>query len=61
MQNKLKKRREELNLTQKQVAESCGIKEQSYQQYEYGKKSPNVVRAIQIAQVLKSTVEELFK
>lgn len=32
----LKERREELGLTQKQVAEWCGIKEQAYQQYQYG-------------------------
>lgn len=38
--NKLKARREELNLTQKQVAERIGIAQQIYQRYESGKVVP---------------------
>lgn len=58
--NNLKKRREELSLTQKQVAELVGIHWQLYQKYEYGEKLPNVARAIQIARALDTKVEELF-
>ena len=35
--NRLKARREELNLTQKQVADRIGIALQAYQRYESGK------------------------
>ena len=58
--NRLKARRKELLLTQKQVAEMLGIKWQVYQQYEYGKKLPNVLLAIKIANALKTTVEGLW-
>jgi putative transcriptional regulator len=58
--NRLKARRKELGLTQKQVAEMLGIKWQVYQQYEYGKKLPNVLLAIKIANTLKTTVEGLY-
>lgn len=40
--NKLKARREELNLTQKQVADKCGIKESQYQGYERGRHEPMI-------------------
>lgn len=56
----LKERREELGLTQKQVAERCGIKEQAYQQYEYGKYLPNVLLAIKIADALEIDLKELW-
>lgn len=61
MYNKLKKRREELNLTQKQVAQRAKLVESTYQRYEYGAVVPSVIIAMQIAQALESTVEELFK
>ena len=59
--NKLKARREELNLTQKQVSERIGIKEQQYQFYEYGKTIPNVIIGIRLAEALQTTVEALYK
>lgn len=40
--NKLKARREALHLTQKQVADKCGIKESQYQGYERGRHEPIV-------------------
>lgn len=58
--NKLKARREALNLTQKQVAERIGIKEQQYQFYEYGKMLPNVKLGIVIAKALETTIEALY-
>lgn len=59
-QNRLKERREALNLTQKEVADHVGIAIQVYQRYEYGERLPQVNVAITIAEILKSTVEELF-
>lgn len=60
MTNKLRKRREQLNLTQKEVAERLHIAESAYQRYEHGKSTPSAKRAITIATVLKTTVERLF-
>lgn len=57
----LKKRREELNLTQIQVADAVKIGLRLYQYYEAGQREPSVTRAISIAQVLKMPVEMLFK
>lgn len=57
---RLKERRVQLNLTQKQVAERSHLVESTYQRYEYGAVAPSVVVAIQIAKALESTVEELF-
>ena len=59
-QNKLKERREALNLTQKEVADRVGIAVQVYQRYEYGERLPQVDVAIAISEILNSTVEELF-
>lgn len=58
--NNLKKRREELKLTQKQIAELVGIQEHAYQRYEHGDSLPNVARAIEIARALETTVEVLY-
>lgn len=57
----LKKRREELSLTQKQVADTLDMSIRLYQYYESGQRQPNVQTAIRIAEVLKTTVEKLFK
>lgn len=57
----LKKRREELSLTQKQVADILNVNIRLYQYYEAGQRQPNVQTAIKIAEVLKTTVEQLFK
>lgn len=46
--------------TQAQVAKEIGKTEQMYQRYEYGQSEPSVRTAIRIAQVLHSSVEELF-
>ena len=60
MKNNLTNRREELNLTQKDVAESVGLITQAYQRYEYGTRIPSVEIALKIAKTLKSSVEDLF-
>ena len=57
---KLKAAREQSGKTQAQVAKEVGIKEQSYQKYEYDKSTPNVRTAIRIARAVDSSVEELF-
>ena len=58
--NKLKTRREELNLTQKQVADKVGIAQQAYQRYETTDRVPNAKLSIKIAKALETTVESLY-
>lgn len=60
MLEKLKNLRKAKGLTQKEVADKLGIAEQHYQRYEYGM-LPNVVLAIKIAEILNTTVEEIWK
>ena len=61
MINNLKVKRDEQNLTQKYVADELGIIESSYARYERGESEPSAQRAIAIAKILKTTVEELYK
>lgn len=58
--NRLKTRRKELLLTQKQVAKKVGIAESAYQRYENGENVPNACLAISIAKALETTVEDLY-
>mgnify|MGYP002613994034 CR=1 FL=1 len=57
---KLKAAREQSGKTQAQVAKEVGIKEQSYQKYEYDKSTPNVRTAIRIARAVGCAVEDVF-
>lgn len=56
----LKEHRKLVNLTQKQVASLCCISERQYIRYETGEQEPGVYTALKIAEVLKTTVEELY-
>lgn len=47
-------------LTVRQAAEKVGMSASGWVQYELGRRSPNVHRALQIARVLGTTVEDLF-
>lgn len=57
---KLKDKRKELKLTQRQVAERVGIIENAYRRYESGSVIPSAIMACKIAKVLNTTVEELY-
>ena len=57
---KVKEKREEIGLTQKQVAEKANISIRTYKMYESGERIPRADAAILIAKALKSTVEKLF-
>ena len=59
--NNLKKRREELSLTQKQVSDTLKIDIRHYQYYAAGQREPKVNADIKIEELLKTTVEKLFK
>lgn len=56
----LKIQRKSMNLTQAQVAKKVNISERTYQNYETGRRTPNLYTAQLIAKVLNSTVEKLF-
>ena len=52
--------RAEKGLSQEAVAQAVHIKTRTYQNYEYGERTPDVYTAQLIAQALHTTVEELF-
>ena len=54
------KMRENVGLTQVQVASKVGISERSYQRYEAGERTPDVYIGQQIAKALGSTVDKIF-
>ena len=58
--NNLKLHRENLGLTQVQVAQKSGMSAVQYQFYEYDKYEPGVRTAIRIAKALETTAEELY-
>lgn len=60
MKNFLRKRRNELGLTQLQVARLVELAESAYQRYELSYSEPRVTLAIRLARALNTTVEELF-
>lgn len=64
MENSFKKHIQKIRCsvdkTQKEVAKSVGITEVCYQQYEYGKRIPSATVAIRIADVLETTVEDIW-
>ena len=60
MKSSLKIIRESKGLMQIQVAEKANISIRSYQRFESGKCTPNVITAQKIASILNVSVEELF-
>lgn len=59
--NNLKKRRKELQLTQKELAVKAAISERHYQKIETAISIPAVDVAIRLAKALCTTVEDLFE
>lgn len=56
----MKQRREELGLTQRELAEKLEMTESYLNRIERETRKINVVLAIRIAQALETTVEDLF-
>lgn len=52
--------RRKAELTQKQVAERVGITEISYQRIERGRQNPSLRTAFRIADVLQTSVDQLW-
>lgn len=60
MKNNLKKHREKLGLTQKDVAKQLEMSVRGYQNYELELRVPDVYQAQKIAKILKTDVKRLF-
>jgi DNA-binding XRE family transcriptional regulator len=56
----LKKRRKELRLTQQEVAQRVGLKRQTYQNYENGKREPGIDVMKRLSDLFEKSMEELF-
>lgn len=56
----MKEKREQLGLTQAQIAKALGIAANTYSQYESGKRQPDYETLIKIAEILKTSVGHLL-
>ncbi|WXG44704.1 MAG: helix-turn-helix transcriptional regulator [Promethearchaeati archaeon SRVP18_Atabeyarchaeia-1] len=60
MKTRMKKLREELHLTQEQLANRVGVRRETILFLEKGKYNPSLKLAYSIAKVLKSRIEDIF-
>lgn len=58
--DKLKLLRKEKKLTQKEIAEQIGIKQNSYSDWETGKNEPNLENVVKLAKILDTTTDDLL-
>lgn len=58
--DKLKALRKEKKLTQKELAEKIGIKQNSYSDWETGKNEPNLENIVKLSKILDTTTDELL-
>ena len=61
MENKIKEYRKRKNLSQEQIAKEMGLKQHTISQWETGERTPNVKKALKLAEMLGTTVESLYK
>ena len=59
--NRIKEFRKNKNLSQSDISKMMKVNQSTYSQWETGQRFPNVKRAIQIAEILETTVENLYK
>lgn len=59
--NKISEFRKKLNLSQSRLAELMNVSQNTISQWEIGIRSPSIKSAIKLAEILESTVEELYK
>lgn len=59
--NNIKKYRNKFHLSQKQLSEKIGVKQNTISEWENDKKMPNIRKAMEIANIFKTTIEELYK
>ena len=60
MHNKIRERREALGMTQEELAKKAGISRPFLSTVETGAAVPTVAKAVDIAEALETTVDELF-
>ena len=58
---KLKELRKKIGKTQEQIAEEIGIEKQTYQNYEIGKRKPNIEALKKLADYFKVSVDYLVE
>lgn len=59
--NKIKFFREKNKLSQKDISEKLGVKQNTISDWEREYRMPNLKKAIELAKILGTTVEELYK
>ena len=61
MKNTLKVERAKMDITQQQLADKVGVSRQTINSIEAQRYVPSTVLALKIAEVFKTTVNEIFK
>lgn len=59
--NKIKFFREKNKLSQKDISEKLGVKQNTISDWEREYRMPSLKKAIELAKILNTTVEELYK
>lgn len=59
--NRIKFFREKNNLSQKDISEKLGVKQNTISDWEREYRNPSIRKAIILAKILNTTVEELYK
>ena len=59
--NKIKEFRKKKKITQSDIAKLMKIKQNTFSQWEIEKRTPNVLQALKLADILETTVESLYK
>lgn len=59
--NNIKQYRLENKITQKELAEELNVSQNTISQWETDIREPNIRKVIELAEVLSTTVEELYK
>lgn len=57
---KLKKLRNEVGMSQKDLAERLGVSDTVIVNYENGKKNPNLKRLVQMAEILNCSLDDMI-
>ena len=59
--NKISEFRKKLNFSQARLAELMNVSQNTISQWEIGRRNPSIKSAIKLAEILETTVEELYK
>lgn len=60
LENKIKEKRSEFNLTQDELAERLNVSRQTIISLEKGKYNPSITLAFKIAKLFNCTIEDVF-